>query len=103
MTANFDKLIRPGRPEAAFERAQKAPVLGALFLRRIEAEDYLAVARGGHRRIPFKRVPVFGMKANDGIVAAVYRRDHGSSRSKINSKKHNDLSGNQAAYRPSLL
>src|SRR5262245_8832148 len=92
MTANFDKLIRPGRPEAAFERAQNAPALRAMFLSRVEAEDYLAVARGGHRRIPFERVPVLGMKTDYRVIAAVYRRDNGSRRSKIDSKKHNDLS-----------
>src|SRR5215510_13809347 len=74
-----------------------------MFLRRVEAEDYLAATRGGHRRIPFERVPVFGMKANDGIVAAVYRRDRGSRRSKIDSKKHNDLSRQSGGLAPTFV
>src|SRR5262245_45920443 len=103
MIADLDALVRPDRPEAAFERAQNAPALRAMFLRRVEAEDYLAAARGGHRRIPFERVPVFGMEANDGIVAAVYRRDHRSRRSKIDSKKHNDLSQQSGGFAPTLV
>src|SRR5262245_60867473 len=98
--ADLDALVRTYRPEAAFERAQNAPALRAVFLRRVEAEDYLAPARGGHRRIPFERVPVFGMKADDRIVAAVYCRDHGSCRSKIDSKKHNDLSKRSGGFAP---
>jgi hypothetical protein len=43
------------------------------------------------------------MKANDGIVAAVYRRDHGSRRSKIDSKKHNDLSRQSGGLAPALV
>src|SRR5262245_43206701 len=74
-----------------------------MFLRGVEAEDYLAAARCGHRRIPFERVPVFGMKANDGIVAAVYRRDRGSRRSKIDSKKHNDLSRQSGGLAPTFV
>src|SRR5262249_49348388 len=103
VTADFDNLIRPDRPEAAFERAQNTPPLRAMFLRRVEAEDDSAVARGGHRRIPFERVPVFGMKTDYRVIAAVYRRDHGSRRSKIDSKKHNDLSQQSGGLAPAFV
>src|SRR5262245_34875023 len=74
-----------------------------MFLRRVEAEDDLAVARGGHRRIPFERVPVFGMKTDYRVIAAVYRGDHGSRRSKIDSKKHNDISQQSGGFAPALV
>src|SRR5262249_16621695 len=96
--ANFDALIRPNRSKPAFERAQHAPTGFGLFLRRVEAEDDLAVSRGGGRWIPFKCVAVFRMEADDGIVAAVYGRDNSAGCSKINSKKHNDLSQLQGGF-----
>jgi hypothetical protein len=42
------------------------------------------------------------MKTDHGIVAAVYRGDHGSCSSKIYSKKHNDLSEQSGGFGASL-
>ena len=100
--ADLDAVIRADCPEPLLEIVQYvAAIRGAWFLRRVEAEDDLAAARGGHLTDTIRACPVFGMKTDHGRVAAVYRGDHGPRSSKSIPRSITIFPNNQAAAAPS--